>query len=148
LRDTAGSGVTVTRWSTLLGLAGLAVSLYLTVVHYAQGAVPLACSAGGVVNCELVTSSAQSAIGPLPVALLGVVWFAVYLALVAARTGGVFQLAWTATGLAFVFYLVYAEMFLIGALCLWCTVVHLIVIGLFLLAIAQSSADVAEEVVA
>jgi uncharacterized membrane protein len=45
-----------------------------------------------------------------------------------------------------VFYLVYAELFLIGALCLWCTAVHLVVIALFLLAIAQSSTDVAEAV--
>jgi uncharacterized membrane protein len=138
--------MTLARWSTLLGLSGLAISLYLTVVHYAQGQVPLACVSAGVVNCELVTSSAESAIGPIPVAMLGLIWFATYLGLIVTRTTGVFQLAWAATGLAFVFYLVYAELFLIGALCLWCTVVHLVVIGLFLLAIAQSSADVAEAV--
>jgi uncharacterized membrane protein len=136
--------MTLTRWSTLLALAGLAISTYLSVVHYAQGQVPLACVAGGVVNCELVTSSAQSTIGPLPVAVLGMAWFAIALILVLARSGSLLHLAWMATGLAFVFYLVYAELFLIGALCLWCTAVHVIVVGLFLLALAQSSTDTAE----
>jgi uncharacterized membrane protein len=134
------------RWSGLLALLGLGISLYLTLAHYAQGRVPLACATMGVVNCELVTSSAESAIGPVPVALLGVAWFAVYLGLLAFKVAGHYQLAWAATGLAFVFYLVYAELFLIGALCLWCTAIHLIVIALFLMAISQSSVDVEEAV--
>jgi len=141
-----GSRTSLARWSGLLALIGLGISLYLTLAHYAQGQVPLACATTGVVNCELVTSSAESAIGPVPVALLGAAWFAVYLGLLAFKVTGPFQLAWAATGLAFVFYLVYAELFLIGALCLWCTAIHLVVIGLFLLAIGQSSADVAEAV--
>lgn len=136
--------MTLNRWSAVLGLLGLGVSLYLTLVHYSQGYVPLACASGGVVNCDLVISSAESAIGPVPVALLGVAWFAMYLGLVRARTAVAYRLAWAATGLAFVFYLVYAELFLIGALCLWCTAVHLVVIALFLLTIGQSSADIAE----
>jgi uncharacterized membrane protein len=138
--------MTLVRWSTLAGMFGLAISLYLTVVHYAQGQVPLACASAGVVNCELVTSSAESAIGPLPVALLGVIWFAAYLGLIVVRAASTYQLAWAAAGLVFVFYLVYAELFLIGALCLWCTAVHVVVIGLFLLAVAQSSATVSEAV--
>jgi uncharacterized membrane protein len=138
--------MTLNRWSALLALLGLAISVYLMVVHYAQGEVPLACAPGGVVNCELVTSSAESGVGPVPVALLGVVWFGMYLSLVLRGTAGPYRLAWAATGLAFVFYLVYAELFLIGALCLWCTAVHFVVLALFLLAIAQSSTDVAEAV--
>jgi uncharacterized membrane protein len=131
-------------WSALLGLLGLGISLYLTLAYYASGLVPLACGSGGVVNGDLVTSSTESVIGPVPVVLLWVVWFLVQLGLTRAR--GIFQLAWASTGLTFGFYLGYAELFLIGALCLWCTAVHLIVIALFLLAIGQSSADVAEAV--
>jgi uncharacterized membrane protein len=138
--------MTLTRWSALLGLLGLVISLYLTAAHYAQAVVPLACATAGVVNCELVMSSAESAIGPVPVAVLGVVWFAVYLGLLGFRVAGAYQLAWAATGLTSVFYLVYAELFLISALCLWCSAVHLIVMAQFLLAIGQSSADAAEAV--
>jgi uncharacterized membrane protein len=138
--------MTPRRWSALLALLGLFISLYLTAAHYAQGRIPLACASTGVVNCELVTSSAESIVGPVSVALLGVVWFALFLGLIVVRAPGPFQLAWAATGLAFVFYLVYAELFLIGALCLWCTAVHLIAAALFLLAIAQSSAEVTEAI--
>ncbi len=38
-----------------------------------------------------------------------------------------------------VFYLVYAELFEVGAICLWCTAVHGLVIALFLLALARAS---------
>jgi uncharacterized membrane protein len=113
----------------------------LTIVHYAQGQVALVCASGGLINCEQVTSSAESMVGPLPVATLGIVWFGVLLGLLASRLTSLFLLAWTAIGIAFVFYLIYAELFLVGAICLWCTAVHVVVLGLFLLAVAQTSAD-------
>jgi uncharacterized membrane protein len=120
---------------------GLAVAGYLTLVHYAQGQVPLACASSGLVNCDLVTSSAQSTLGPAPVAVLGLVWFAGMLALVAfeerLRQPGLLlaELVWTAGGLLVVLYLVFAELFLIGAICSWCTLVHLVVVTLFLLTV-------------
>jgi uncharacterized membrane protein len=94
--------MTLNRWSALLALLGLAISVYLTVVHYAQGQVPLVCASGGVVNCEVVTSSAESGVGPVPVALLGAIWFGMYLGLLLRGTAGPYRLAWAATGLAFV----------------------------------------------
>jgi uncharacterized membrane protein len=133
-------------WSALIGLAGLVVSGYLTANHYLAGQVPLACATGGIVDCEQVTSSAESSVGPVPVAVLGLVWFGVWLGLGAAGHGrpgdrlSRFRLAWAVAGLLAVFYLVYAELFLIGALCLWCTVVHAAVIALFLLAVADTAA--------
>jgi uncharacterized membrane protein len=39
-----------------------------------------------------------------------------------------------------VFYLIYAELFLIGAICVWCSVVHVVVIGLFLLTLSRLGA--------
>jgi uncharacterized membrane protein len=136
--------VTLTRCSLLLAGLGLVVSGYLTAVHYASGVVPLACATGRGVNCEQVTSSAASMLGPLPVAALGVLWFAAYLVLTVGGGSGAYRLTWAAAGLAFVFYLVYAELFVIGAVCLWCTAVHLIVVALFLIEIAHSSAEVVE----
>ncbi len=122
-------------------LIGLAVSAYLTIVHYGQGAVPLACAQGSLVNCETVTTSAASMVGPFPVALLGLLWFVAALGLIVvpgkqvARVAQA-RLAWTLLGLLFVFYLVYAELYLIGLICLWCTVVHVVVIALFLVELA------------
>jgi len=129
----------VTRaWQLGLGVLGLLISGYLTAVHYFAEQVPLACSTGGFVDCEQVTTSAESMVGPVPVAVLGVVWFGVYLLLVLLRRPSI-QLVWAILGLLSVFYLVYAELFLIGALCLWCTAIHLIVAVLFLLALWEAT---------
>jgi uncharacterized membrane protein len=124
------TGSRAVNWQAGLGVLGLLISGYLVATHYFEQ-VPLACSTGGFVDCEQVTSSAESMVGPLPVAVLGVVWFGGFLVLLAMGASRL-RLAWTVLGLVSVFYLVYAELFLIGALCLWCTAVHLIVAVLFL----------------
>jgi uncharacterized membrane protein len=131
-----------------LSVLGLAISLYLTVVHFAQGQVPLLCSTGAVINCEQVTSSPESMVGPVPVAALGAVWFLVMLGISLSssdtpfRRAAVARLAWASGGLLVVFYLIYAELFLIGAMCLWCTVVHLLVFALFLVTLADAMVPV------
>jgi uncharacterized membrane protein len=102
------------------------------------------CSAGGLVNCAQVTTSPQSYVGPVPVAYLGIFWFLIVLVLNAAAVGrwegfaSALSLAWTGAGLLFVLYLMYAELFLIGAICLWCTSIHAVVIALFLLAVGTT----------
>jgi uncharacterized membrane protein len=132
-------------WSAFLSVAGLAVSAYLVLTHYFAEQVPLACGTGGIVDCEQVTNSAESMLGPLPVAVLGLTWFAAFLFLLLGRRqrteGGLMlaQVGWSVAGLLFVFYLVYAELFLVGAICLWCTVVHGVVVALFLLTVWEAT---------
>ena len=126
-------------WQLGLGVLGLLISAYLVATHYFAEQVPLACSTGGVVDCEQVTMSAESMVGPVPVAVLGLVWFGVMLSLVLGRATRP-QMVWAALGLLAVFYLVYAELFLIGALCLWCTAIHLIVVVLFLMSLWEATA--------
>ena len=129
--------------AAILSLAGLAIAVYLTAADVWRGTVPLACVTGGIVNCDTVTSSAQSRIGPVPVAILGVIWFVGMLGLLwtEGREAPVpaerAEVVWTVGGLAMVFYLVYAELFEIGAICLWCTAVHALVIALFLLTLGR-----------
>jgi uncharacterized membrane protein len=137
--------VTAGRWlpawaapvTLALAAAGLAVSVYLTLVHYTT-TVKLACSATGVVNCEKVTTSPQSMLAGVPVALLGVVFFVVAGALclpLAWRSQApavrVARIGWMVAGVAMVLHLVYAELFQIDAVCLWCTSVHVITVILF-----------------
>jgi uncharacterized membrane protein len=117
--------------------AGLAVSVYLTLVHYTT-TVKLACSTTGVVNCEKVTSSPQSMLAGVPVALLGVVFFVVAggLCLPAAWRSQsaavrIARIGWMVAGIGMVLHLVYAELFQIDAVCLWCTTVHVITVILF-----------------
>ena len=122
------------RWAGLVGtaasLAGLAVAGYLTYEHY-TGSANLVCSDKGVVNCLAVTTSVYSKVAGVPVAVLGLVFFAVMVAfqLPAAwrRTDPLIRrarMAWAVIGLGTVLYLLGTELFRIDAICLWCTAVH------------------------
>jgi len=120
-----------------LALAGLAISSYLTIAHYTTH-VSLACSDTGTIDCQKVTTSAQSMIGGVPVADLGVVFFAVAAVLVwpgawrSRRPGVVWlRIAWVTAGVGMVLRLLYAELFEIDAICLWCSAVHVLTVCLF-----------------
>lgn len=123
--------------SLALALAGVGVSTYLTIAHYTTPEI-LACSASGTIDCTRVTTSQQSTVLGIPVAVLGLVFFVGMsaLCLPAAwrsdrRMVHLARLAATTIGIAFVLWLVYAELFIIGAICLWCTVAHVLAFGLF-----------------
>jgi uncharacterized membrane protein len=106
-----------------IAAVGLAISLYLSASELA-GTIPV-CLAGG--GCETVAQSQYSHWFGIPVAYFGVVFSGVLLGLVAAwwRTGdGRLLLLGYAQGLVGVvleLYLVYLELFVIGAICEWCT---------------------------
>ncbi len=119
-------------------VAGLAVSVYLTIVHYAG--VPLACPTGQVVNCEVVLSSSYALIAgtPVPTSAAGIVWFAVSAVLWALPLRRA-QLIWSGLGLLTILYLVFIEIVRLGTICVWCTVAHLLVLGIFLVAIAEAA---------
>ncbi len=127
------------RWATLtLSVGGLGVSLYLTITHYATS-VTLTCPATGIVNCAKVTTSPQSMLlGVIPVAVIGLAYYAGLVALTSPGAWRSASLRWVragalAAGIAFVLYLVYTELFTLDAICLWCTSVHVITIVLFIL---------------
>jgi uncharacterized membrane protein len=121
--------------SLLLSLAGLGISTYLTIAHYNTGVV-LSCPNTGVINCAKVTSSAQSSLLGIPVALLGLLFFVGMTVLCLPQAWArerliLVRLGAAATGILFVFYLVYAELFILDAICLWCTSVHVVTLLLF-----------------
>lgn len=135
---------TVPRWaaptSLAMALGGVAVSTYLTIAHYTSPNI-LACSASGTINCERVTTSPQSTFLGVPVAVLGLVWFIGMTALslpAAWRSGNrnvrLARLIASMAGVGFALWLVYAELFIIRAICLWCTVAHALAFGLFAVA--------------
>jgi len=128
------------QWTTwVLSLAGLGVSIYLTIAHF-NTSVTLACPATSTVNCEKVTTSPESYAFGIPVAVLGL---AFYLFLAVANSPWVWRMTWPpirwarigsmVAGIVFVLWLVYAELFKIGAICLWCTSVHVLTFALFVL---------------
>ncbi|GGP47041.1 vitamin K epoxide reductase family protein [Saccharothrix coeruleofusca] len=119
--------------SLVLSLIGLAVSVYLTVSHYSTGL--LVCAESSVVDCATVTSSEQSELLGVPVALLGALFFLFLTALCLPWAWRRRELDWVrlgavGVGVLFVVYLVAAEFVLIGKICLWCTVVHVVTLAL------------------
>ena len=120
-----------------LSLVAVAIASYLTVAHYTDPTA-LACPDTGIVNCALVTTSSWSVVLGVPLAVLGLVWALVMTGLTgpwawrarASWVDGV-RLVASGAGAAMVLYLVYVELFRIGAICLWCTAVHVTAVSLF-----------------
>lgn len=138
------------RWaqatSLALSLAAVGIASYLTVTHYSDPAA-LACPDSGVVNCTLVTTSSWSVALGVPVAVWGLAWALLMTGLTTpwawrAGRGWVDQVRVVAAGVgaATVLYLVYVELFRIGAICLWCTGVHVITVCLFGVVLAARAA--------
>lgn len=141
----------VPRWPAWVGLplctAGLGIASYLTYEHY-TGSKSLVCPAtGGLVNCLTVTTSKYSMVHGVSVAVLGLVFFAVMAALQspwawASRAWPIraARVAWTLVGLGTAVWLVYAELFRIHNICLWCTSVHVISLILFVFTMFATAA--------
>jgi uncharacterized membrane protein len=121
------------RWqpiaTLLLSLYGLGASIYLTYTHFQPKA--LLCASNGTINCEKVTQSPQSEILGIPVAMLGLFFFVPMLLLClpaawrsADRRIHLARLGLAVVGVGMILYLIVAELFLIKAICLWCTSVH------------------------
>jgi uncharacterized membrane protein len=128
-------------WPWRLGLlacvAGLGDTGYLTYEHY-TGSNSLVCSDHGLINCLQVTTSSYSRVAGIPVVLLGLAFFVVMLVLQLPsmwnRSEPVIRrirLGWAGVGLSAAIYLLWAELFKIKAICLWCTGVHVLTFILF-----------------
>ena len=102
-----------------LALAGLALAIYLTVLHYDHSA-PVCVGGGG--GCEKVQSSDYAELMGIPVALIGAVGYALIgLSLLVPGDAGRFAGALLGlVGVGFSIYLTYLELFVIDAICQWC----------------------------
>jgi uncharacterized membrane protein len=119
-----------------LAAVGLAVSVYLVFERFTASAT-LACPETSTLDCARVTESAQSTLIGIPVSILGVVFFGAMLGLglpaawrsrhPAVRRG---RLALAAVGVLVALYLIFVELFVVDAICLWCTVVHVVAVAL------------------
>jgi uncharacterized membrane protein len=125
----------------VLSLAGLGVSIYLTYAHFTQSAL-LGCAESSLINCTKVTTSPQSYVFGIPVAVLGLAFYLAAVALMSPwawrapryrREISLLRIASLVVGMGFVLYLIYAELFIIGSICLYCTSVHAITFLLFVL---------------
>jgi uncharacterized membrane protein len=126
--------------SLVLAIAGLGVSVYMTIEHF-TGNTTLACSTTGGDNCLKVTTSPESMVfGVIPVAVLGLAFFVFMVAATTPwawrsqrREIALARLGSAIVGVGFILYLIYVELFQVSAICLWCTSVHIITFLLFVL---------------
>jgi uncharacterized membrane protein len=129
------------RWavvtSFLLSLLGLGLSIYLTIEHFQP--VFQGCVSNGFINCQEVTTSSASHFLGIPVAFLGLGNYTVMVGLNSpwawrsrVRWIHVARFVLAIVSMCFVLWLVYAEVEIIGAICLYCTGVHIVTFALLI----------------
>jgi len=129
------------RISLILSLLGLAVAVYLTVIHITPGST--LCTGG----CDIVRQSRYAEVAGIPVAALGIVGYAAILALLALEEfanplfeyGPILVLGLSLIGTLYSFYLTYLELFVIRAICPYCVASAVIMTAIFGIALARAS---------
>lgn len=135
---------TVRRLLSCLALAGLASAIASLYVHHQLLTRPgylSFCDMSATVSCTQVYQSRYASLAGVPVALLGAVWYAgVLLVLAGSRwgwpglkensTGYVFLLS--TAGLGFVLYMAYASLVVLKTVCLLCVVTYVAVAAMFI----------------
>ena len=127
----------------LVGI-GLSTSSYLIYYHYlAVAGAEGWCNINNQINCNKVILSKYSEILGMPLGVLGIIWFSVagllrYLGSVSyfKISGSIvsfYLFIWTSIGLSTVIGLLYLEIFAVGAICLFCTLCHILAAGIFII---------------
>ncbi len=129
----------------LLSLLGAGIAIYLTAVHYEH--TPLICSTNGLIDCARVLSSSYSLIPgtTVPITIPGLGWCVVSgaLAFIGLRSASsqrwlsITQLLWSFVGIVAALYLVYVEIVRLHTICAWCTALHVVILSMFLITLAQ-----------
>ena len=128
-------------WVTfLLAIAGIAVAIYMVVIHYQEHV--LVC---GIGNCEKVQTSSYSEFMGIAIAWYGLAMYLVIFALLVVReirpaSEDVISVALfgiTLAGTLYVAYLTYLEIWVIEAICQWCVTFAIITVLLFIVSVIR-----------
>lgn len=122
----------------LLSLLGLGIAIYMTIAHF-EGTQILACPKTHLLNCAAVTTSPQSYFLHVPVAILGLIGYFI-LTIINSPWGWraasywlhVVRFVLIVGSMAFVLWLISAELLIINHICVWCTGVHIVTFALFI----------------
>ena len=129
-----------------MSIFGLWASSEVLIVYYTlkQGLpfCPLTRGPGIAIDCYAVLSSRYSEIFGIPLELLAVGYFIINLVLVYLIAFGSDRVAklslktlfgWRFIGIVMVPYLVFVELFLVRAICIYCTIMHISIIADFII---------------
>ena len=118
-----------------MAVFGIAISGYLTWVHYQQ--TGLVCGLG---DCETVQASEYSEIAGVPIALLGMLMFGTVAGLVLLRSlrpsisdyASAAVVFVTLAGVIYYAYLTWIELGVLEAICQWCVLSSLMALGILI----------------
>lgn len=122
--------------SLILGFIGFVVSAYLTILHY-KNIIPSCSLTGG---CESVLTSKYSMVGPLPIALLGSLFFlaliVVCLLILTNYKSGFVEAFYLFSGIGLLISLalIFIQAFILHAFCEYCLSCEASAIGISILA--------------
>jgi uncharacterized membrane protein len=123
---------------------GLSISSYLIYYHYAakEGAEGW-CNINSQINCNKVILSKYSEIFGVPLGALGMIWFSIAGVLryfgtdsssrMLVSNAPFYLFIWSSLGVCTVIGLVYLEIFVVGAICPFCTFCHILATGIFII---------------
>lgn len=129
-------------YSAILAFFGFLDALYLTILHYKNVIPP--CTLSG---CEKVLTSAFSTIGPVPVALLGVIFYLTVivtclLVLIERKNEFLRFFHFVAVaGFLVSLVLFFIQFYLIGSFCQYCILSEVISVGIFVLSLLKIKED-------
>lgn len=130
-------------YSTILAFFGFLDAGYLTVLHYKNIIPPCSIQFG----CEKVLTSAYSMVGPIPVALLGVVFYltVIIVSLLILIEGRNELLKFfhfvAAVGLLVSIVLFFIQYYVIRSFCQYCLLSEVISVGIFALSLLKVRED-------
>jgi uncharacterized membrane protein len=129
-----------------MSVFGLWASTMVVVVYYTMKQAlpfcPMQQGPGITFNCNAVLDSSYSQVFGIPLELLAVAYFIINLLLVyfiAFGNNRLFRASlktlfgWRFIGIAIVPYLVFVELYLIKAICTYCTIMHVAIVADFLI---------------
>lgn len=127
--------------ATVLALIGLADSIYLSWIKLANQTA--SCSLIG--DCETVSNSRYAVVGGVPIAVIGAAGYLLVLVLLhldRPSAGGSEAIRFalfgvTLAGTLFSVYLTYLEVFVLQAICPFCVLSAVVMVGLFVLSLIR-----------
>jgi len=126
----------------VMSLFGLAAALEVFISYYYLKQEPPFCTPGSFYDCSRVLGSSYGQFFGIPLELFAVAYFIVNLGLVYLIAFGgdnIFRRAlsvlfvWRFLGLMIVPYLVVIELFIIHAICIYCTMMHVAIVADFII---------------
>lgn len=133
----------LTIYSLILGFLGFLDSTYLTILHYKNIIPPCTVTSG----CEVVLTSKYSMVGPIPVSLLGTLFYIAVMAiciLILTNYKEFFVKAFyglVAIGLIVSLVLIYIQAELLHAFCQYCLLSEIVSFGLVIMALLKFRQD-------